>query len=308
MLSLPFIGVGHRERTAVFLSIMPKNKRPTIMADLIQTGGLRFTDPHSNENGLSGNNSTLQTMSASRNEVKLISTSNFLGREINVYGSVENPLFKAKDVAEWIEHTNPSKMVSDAELSKDDCVTVTLSTLTNSYSALMLTEDGLYEVLFQSRKPIAKQFKKGVKEILKSIRKTGQYSTKQHNLPQTYLEALKALVVAEEEKQQLALENEMNRPKVVYFDNLVSRNLLTNLRDTAKQIHIPQNKFISLLIDNKYLYRDAKEKLKPYSQYVPMYFELKDFEKNGHAGTQLLVTPKGKETFRLMLGGVGYEN
>ena len=85
----------------------------------------------------------------------------------------------------------------------------------------------------------------------------------------------------EEEKvrQQLALENEMNRPKVVYFDNLVSRNLLTNLRDTAKQIHIPQNKFISLLIDNKYLYRDAKEKLKPYSQYVPMYFELKDFDK-----------------------------
>lgn len=99
----------------------------------------------------------------------------------------------------------------------------------------------------------------------------------------------------EEEKvrQQLALENEMNRPKVVYFDNLVSRNLLTNLRDTAKQIHVPQNKFISLLIDNKYLYRDAKEKLKPYSQYVPMYFELKDFEKNGHTGTQLLVTPKG---------------
>lgn len=114
----------------------------------------------------------------------------------------------------------------------------------------------------------------------------------------------------EEEKvrQQLALENEMNRPKVVYFDNLVSRNLLTNLRDTAKQIHIPQNKFISLLIDNKYLYRDAKEKLKPYSQYVPMYFELKDFAKNGHAGTQLLVTPKGKETFRLMWGGVGYAN
>lgn len=117
-----------------------------------------------------------QSVSSSRNEVKLICTSNFMGREINVYGSAENPLFKAKDVAEWIEHTNPSKMVSDADLSKDDCVTVTLSTLTNSYSALMLTEDGLYEVLLQSRKPIAKQFKKGVKEILKTIRKTGSYS------------------------------------------------------------------------------------------------------------------------------------
>lgn len=114
----------------------------------------------------------------------------------------------------------------------------------------------------------------------------------------------------EEEKvrQQLALENKMMKPKADYFDALVDRNMLTNLRDTAKQIHIPQNKFISLLIDNKYLYRDAKEKLKPYSQFVPTYFELKDFSKNGHAGTQLLVTPRGKETFRLMWGGDGYAN
>ena len=43
----------------------------------------------------------------------------------------------------------------------------------------LLTEDGLYEVLMQSRKPIAKQFKKEVKEILKSIRKSGAYLTKE---------------------------------------------------------------------------------------------------------------------------------
>lgn len=109
--------------------------------------------------------------------VKVINKSTLLGREIDVYGSIEEPLFKAKDVAEWIEHSNPSKMVSDAELDETEYTTVFLSTLTNSYSALILTEEGLYEVLMQSRKPIAKQFKKGVKEILKKIRKTGSYSS-----------------------------------------------------------------------------------------------------------------------------------
>ena len=138
--------------------------------------------------------------------------------------------------------------------------------------------------------------------------KLKEIQPKQYNLPQTYLEALKALVVAEEEKQQLALENKVMKPKAEYFDNLVDRNLLTNIRDTAKQIHIPQNKFVSLLLDNKFVYRDAKRKLKPYAEYVPLYFELKDFERNGHADTQLLINPKGKETFRLMWGGLEYEN
>ena len=45
-----------------------------------------------------------------------------------------------------------------------------------------LTEDGLYEVLMQSRKPIAKSFKKKVKEILKSIRKNGAYIRNQENM------------------------------------------------------------------------------------------------------------------------------
>lgn len=47
-----------------------------------------------------------------------------------------------------------------------------------------LTEDGLYEVLMQSRKPKAKEFKKEVKKILKSIRKTGGYIVGQENMMQ----------------------------------------------------------------------------------------------------------------------------
>lgn len=124
-------------------------------------------------------------------------------------------------------------------------------------------------------------------------------------LPQTYLEALKALVVAEEEKIRLQLEVSEMKPKADYFDNLVDRNLLTNLRDTAKQIEVPQKKFISLLIENNYLYRNEAGELKPYAKYTPCYFKLKDYtnEYNGHSGVQVFVTPEGKESFRLLWGG-----
>lgn len=193
--------------------------------------------------------------------VKIISRSTLLGREIDVYGTTEEPLFKAKDVAEWIEHSNPSKMVSDAELDETEYTTVFLSTLTNSYSALMLTEEGLYEVLMQSRKPIAKQFKKGVKEILKKIRKTGSYSSQ---VPQTFAQALMLAAKQQEkiEQQQKLLTEQA--PKAEYFDNLVDRNLLTNFRDTAKQLGLKQNQFIALLLNDKYIYRDKKGRIKPY--------------------------------------------
>ena len=229
--------------------------------------------------------------------VKIISRSTLLGREIDVYGTTEEPLFKAKDVAEWIEHSNPSKMVSDAELDETEYTTVFLSTLTNSYSALMLTEEGLYEVLMQSRKPIAKQFKKGVKEILKKIRKTGSYSSQ---VPQTFAQALMLAAKQQEkiEQQQKLLSEQA--PKAEYFDNLVDRNLLTNFRDTAKQLGLKQNQFIALLLNDKYIYRDKKGRIKPYAQYADTLFKLKDWGDEHKSGLQTLITPQGKETFRLL--------
>ena len=109
--------------------------------------------------------------------LKVIEQREVLGKDFKIYGDFDNPLFLAKDVAEWIGHSNPSKMVSDAGLAENEAVKQTIGTLTNSYSALFLTEDGLYEVLMQSRKPIARAFKREVKEILKSVRRRGMYAT-----------------------------------------------------------------------------------------------------------------------------------
>lgn len=115
-------------------------------------------------------------------------------------------------------------------------------------------------------------------------------------------EAARAWADQYEKAQQLSLENKVMKPKAEYFDNLVSRNLLTNIRDTAKQLHLKQKHFVSLLLENKFIYRDNGKKLKPYAEFTPSYFEIKDYENNGHTGTQLLITPKGKEAFRLLWG------
>lgn len=102
---------------------------------------------------------------------------------------------------------------------------------------------------------------------------------------------------------QLNVDNQIMKPKAEYFDELVDRKLLTNFRDTAKELHIGQKEFIQFLIDHKYLYRDQRGKLKPYMPYVEDgLFELKEFTntKTGFTDTQALITPKGKETFRLL--------
>ena len=74
----------------------------------------------------------------------------------------------------------------------------------------MLTEDGLYEVLMQSRKPIAKEFKREVKKILKSVRKNGGYLAGQENDTPEMIVA-KALVVA----QNIIKQNEQRHRKQV---------------------------------------------------------------------------------------------
>jgi len=132
-----------------------------------------------------------------QNELAIIDQREVLGKSFRIYGDFETPLFLAKDVATWIEHNKPNELVSLVDenekhkifIDPSDSIAGVLQANTEYW---FLTEDGLYEVLMQSRKPIAKQFKKQVKEILRSIRKTGGYSTESKSqLPQTYLIILK---------------------------------------------------------------------------------------------------------------------
>lgn len=101
---------------------------------------------------------------------------------------------------------------------------------------------------------------------------------------------------------ELTVDNQIMKPKADYFDELVDRNLLTSFRETAKQFEIGEKKFINFLLDKKYIYRDKKGKLMPYADKNNGLFEIKETfnEKTQWSGTQTLITPKGRETFRLL--------
>lgn len=150
-----------------------------------------------------------------KNEIQVLKQTELLGRRLTVYGTAQEPLFLAKDIAEWIEHSNPAAMLNTVD--EDEKGIRIVYTLGGDQKVNVLTEDGLYEVLMQSRKPIAKQFKKGVKQILKEIRTTGGYiATQVNETPEMIMaRALKVAehTIEEHEKKMKALAEENEAQK-----------------------------------------------------------------------------------------------
>jgi len=226
-------------------------------------------------------------------------------RQLRTVIENEEVWFVAKDVCEILSINNPSQALT--RLDDDEKGLYSNDTPSGQQVMLHVNEYGLYSLVLSSRKLEAKQFKRWIThEVLPTIRKTGGYVANDDLFIQTYLSS------ADEEtklmfRATLATVRKLNeekaimQPKAEYFDALVDRNLLTNFRDTAKELHIKQKVLINWLLEKKYLYRDQKGKLKPYSPYVPELFQLKEWERNGKADVQTLVTPKGRETFRILI-------
>lgn len=217
----------------------------------------------------------------------------FNNQEVRTTIINNKPYFCLKDVCKVLELTNPT--VVSSRLKEEGLTKLNLGG--RSGETIFINESNLYKTIFQSRKAEAEVFQDWVTdEVLPTIRKTGGY-----HLPGTYKEALQEIIVQIEEKEKLQIENQTMKPKAEYFDALVDRKLLTNFRDTAKELHKKQTEFVSFLLD-KYIYRDARGKLKPYAQYVEQgLFEIKEFVRNEHPDVQTLITPKGRETFRLLI-------
>ncbi len=220
-------------------------------------------------------------------------------------------LFCAKDVAIALGYKDPTNAI------KQHCRGVVKRHLTDGLGRDQITnfipEGDVYRLAAKSELPGADKFESWVfDEVLPSIRKNGGYIINQDELSPEELMA-KALMVAqktladrEARLSALTVENQIMAPKAAYFDELVDRNLLTGLRETAKELNVPPKQFVNFLLDGKYLYRDKKKKLMPYQRHVDDgLFELKECfnDKTRWGGTQTMVTPKGRETFRLLISG-----
>lgn len=221
--------------------------------------------------------------------------------------------FNLKDCCKILEIKNSKDVVK--RLNPKGVVATDLLTNGGTQQANFINEANFYKLVFQSRKPEAEKFADWVtSEVLPSIRKHGAYMTEQ-TLEQALTSPDFLIRLANElkeekdrsrqleaEKSILSVENMVMKPKADYFDDLVDRNLLTSFRETAKQFKVKERQFIQFLLDKKYVYRDKKGKLMPFADKNNGLFEVKESvnEKTNWAGTQTLITPKGRETFRLL--------
>ena len=198
------------------------------------------------------------------NELKIFKNSEF--GEIRTVEICGEPWFVGKDVAAVLGYSNPQKAVRDH--IDDDDKTMNESFTVNGTQGVLINESGLYSLILSSKLPNAKAFKRWVtSEVLPSIRKHGGYINGQAEMSPEELMA-KALQVAQKtleerearigvlaaENSALTVEKQILKPKADYFDELVDRNLLTNFRETAKQLSIKQNDFVKFLLEKKYVY------------------------------------------------------
>lgn len=199
----------------------------------------------------------------------LIDSEVICNQQVNVYGTRENPLFLAKDVANWLGHSNPSRMLSKIDEDEKKIINAKLSLqnleLTNSYipsesdsckanNYLFLTEYGVYEVLMQSRLPKAKEFKKGVKEILKRIRLTGKYEADTHSdddRSRDLIEALKENNALLRQALQASTNNvRQHEANIQYCDDKPKYGPFFNITTIAKKLKTTAQ-YLNNMLSNK---------------------------------------------------------
>ena len=206
-------------------------------------------------------------------EIKILHKSTFLGKEIDVWGTFENPLFRASDVADWLHNTNVSDMVK--KVDEDEVTKFNLGS--RQGETLFLTENGLYEILMLSRKKEAKQFKKGVKKILHEIRTKGGYIATNENdsdediMARAYVIAQRTLARREERIKQLETQTEQQAetinlqkkeltvaaPKAEYYDNTLASTTCITTTQVADDLHITARTLNAKLKDLGIIYSQS---------------------------------------------------
>ena len=231
--------------------------------------------------------------------VKIIAERAVLGKDFKVYGTTENPLFLAKDVANWIEYdsTQIKKMIS--KVDEEEKVRNNVTTPGGIQNTWFLTEDGLYEVLMQSRKPIAKEFKKEVKKILKQIRLTGGAVRNEEEFIKNYFpsfsEEVKQAMVLDLRKQNEKIQKELEEKNKFINQIAISKNSLkvAEVAQIASKngIKIGQNRLWAKLREWGLIKESSK--YDPKQRYIDCgYFEIVEGAKETYKGVFTYKTTK----------------
>lgn len=235
-------------------------------------------------------------------ELQIIDERELLGKHFVMYGTKEEPLFKAKDVAEWIGYSTANANVMIKNVDEDEKVLHTESMKGNYIMDVWyLTEDGLYEVLMQSQKPIAKKFKKEVKKILKQIRQTGGYipivpeETNEQLMARAFIVAQNT--IAERDRQLAAKEAEIKEltPKAEYCDAVLTSYSGVTTTVIAQDYGMSAQKFNKLLMKMHIQYKQGNTWVLYREHKGKGYTESETIVKNGYSVVSTRWTQKGRQ-------------
>ena len=221
------------------------------------------------------------------------------------------PWFVGKDVAENLGYRNGSRDIN-RHVEPDDRTKGMVFDGNQRKETILINESGLYSLILSSKLESAKRFKRWVtSEVLPSIRKHGAYMTDsllEQAANNADVAAKVVQTLAEERRLNKALAGQLQAaeakltaalPKAAYFDALVACPECLGVRLTAKELGVPQSLFTAYLVRKKYAYYDQEGKMHPYAiHYRNGLFIVREFvARNGHSGTQMLITPKGRQVF-----------
>ena len=247
------------------------------------------------------------------NEVlTVIQETEILGKKIQMYGTIENPLFLAKDVAEWIDYSKSDGKYKVSQMTKnidgDEKGIYNVATLGGVQEATFLTEDGLYEVCMQSRKPIAKEMKKEIKKYLKSIRLTGAAIPEgnEQKMVSYYFSGLSTELQGQIVNELIKKNNELQQ----FYDDLMNTEGLMQMNTVAKELNIGEYTLFAYLRGKKILFYDKDKVNIPYERFRKEgKFIVKETPcHDGNIRSVTYVSKRGLEYIRKLLRKDGYYN
>lgn len=243
------------------------------------------------------------------NEVlKVIDKTKILGKDVNLYCSIEEPLFEASEVAGWLGVQNVSQMLKQADIDESEKAIFLKYTLGGNQKTLFITEDAMYEVLMRSRKKEAKPFRKEIKLYLKSIRLTGAAipEGREQEMVNYYFSSLSSDLQGQIVNELIEKNKELQQ----FYDDLMNTEGLMQINTVAKELGIGEYHLFAYLRGKKIFFYDKDKVNVPYERFRKEgKFVVKETPcHDGNIRAVTYVTKKGLEYIRKILRKDGYYN
>ncbi|MCI7301764.1 MAG: phage antirepressor KilAC domain-containing protein [Clostridia bacterium] len=213
-------------------------------------------------------------------------------------------LFCGVDVANALGYKDSAKALKTHCTADGWAFYPLIDTMGRTQNTRFISEGNLYRLIVHSKLPSAERFERWVfDEVLPTIRKHGAYLTKEKlwevaTSPEALMKLCSDLLAEREANISLREENAQLEGKAAFYDLFIDLKHSTNLRTTAKELDVPERRFVRFLIERRFVYRTASGNVLPYANVKNAgLFCVKDYCNHGHTGSYTLVTPQGKLYF-----------